>query len=873
VIPSSRLARLLVTLAARRADRASILADLDDETAQIAAARGETAARRWRRVQIARSLAPLLAQRIRHPQTETDSMPFWKTLASHFTLTLRIVRRTPLASGAVLLALALGIGASTAVMTVTESVLGRPLPFDRPSELVALHTVSSRHGEIPETNFRDASDLRDQSRSLAALGLYQLDDVGVRASDDAAPVSAVGLSVDAHVQDVLGLRAHLGRLFNGDDIQIGAPRVAVVAYRFWHSQLGARADIVGQPLLVGSQRFRIAGVLPPEAERFPAGGADVWVPLVFPPTSFLNSRGSMALTAVARVKTGVTLAAAAAETDGISARLEQEHPDTNAGRRVGITPLQSSMTGPVRPMLLLVGAAASLLLVTACANIGNLFLAQSFSRRREFFVRGALGASRRDMALQLVAETGFICGLAGAAGLAFGPVLTRLFLSLYPGTLPLAADARLDARVVGVAVVLTLVTAAIAAIPRVRSLARSARALGQTRGVVGGTRPSLSASLMAVQVALSVVLLSASLLLIRTFADVGNSRPGFDPSGLLTVRVSIPSRPSPEEMARVQDAIRDVARQLPNVTAAAHAMYIPFAPGYWGDNYEPLGVQAGARQRAIAHFFMVSPDYLDTLGIALAAGRGVAAADSATSPKVIVVSRQFAREAFGTDDAVGRRIQWNDGVWEVVGVANDVRHATPWEAPDGDVYVPRQQVVRGSTWLVVRTPGASGAVMRDLQAGITRAGLPGTVMSAMPMSERLEGLAGPARFRAALSACLAAIALCITAIGVYAIAAFNVTERVREIGVRLALGATPSSVVRQAIAQSWLGVAFGLVPGLAISLMLAHWLRTWLYGLAIGETSTALIAAALFAALATVAAWLPARRASRIDPTLSLRPD
>jgi predicted permease len=784
-----------------------------------------------------------------------------------------MLRRAPLSSSAVILAMALGVGASTAAMSITESALIRPLPFDRPGELVALHTVAAKFGDVPETNFRDARDLRDRSRTLVAVGLYDAEDVGIRTADDATPIAGVGLAVDAHFQDVLSIHAALGRLFDDSDTQVGAAPAALIADRFWRHQLGLASDIIGRRILVGSQRFTIVGVLPPSAERFPAGGADVWTPLVVPETSFLYNRGSLALTAVGRMTPGATLASVAAEISAISARLEAENPMSNAGRRLGVAPLQSTMTGPIRPMLLLIGGATSLLLLIACANIGNLFLAQSFGRRHEFYVRAALGASRRDLIWQLIAETVVACGVAGIVGLGLAPFLTRMFLELYPDTLPLSTDLGLDGRVVAAALALTLLAAAIAGIPRLRSLRHSGGWQGHSRGLVGGIRPRLSLSLMAVQVALSIVLLSASLLLATTFASVGASQPGFNPAGLLTVRVSIPSQASPDQLARVQDDIRDVAAVMPDVTAAAHAMFIPFTPGSWGDMYHPIDVADPTVQRPIAHFFMVSPEYLDTLGIRVASGRGFTSRDTSSSPRVIIVSRQFARTAFATDDAIGRRIQWNDDVWEVVGITNDVRHSTPWEAPDDDVYVPRRQVVRGNTWLLLRTTAPSGVILRDLQKRMKLAGVPGTVMSATSMQQRLDDLGGPARFRAALSACLAAVALCLTAVGVYAIAAFNVAERVREIGVRLALGATPQSVVRQVVGQSWLGVAYGLVPGLLASLTLRQWLDAWLYGFVPAGQSTVLLAAALFVGLTTLAAWIPSRRASQIDPALSLRPE
>ncbi len=429
----------------------------------------------------------------------------------------------------------------------------------------------------------------------------------------------------------------------------------------------------------------------------------------------------------------------------------------------------------------------------------------------------------------------------------------------------------LDARVAGAAVALTLAAALMAGLPRLRNLRVGSSALASSRGTIGPRSPRLSSALTAVQSLLSIVLLSASLLLLGAFASVRNANPGFEAHDLVTVRVSLPAQTSPERMAVLQDQIRAAAAAVPGVTNAAHTMFIPFTPGSWGDGYRPVGVADAPARPPIGHFYMVSPDYLETMKIPLLSGRGLTSRDDIGSPRVIVVSREFARGVFGTESVLGRKIFWNDDTWEIVGTAADIKHESPWQAPDRDVYVPRRQVIRGSTWLLARTALSPSVFAAGLQTIMKQQNLAGTVTAARTMQDHIDVLGAPARFRAALAAALAALALCLTAVGVFSVASFSAAERAREFGVRLALGAQPQSIVRHAIVRSSRAVAAGLVPGLAVSLFLYRWMSLWLEGLTSTRTIFIVAAAALFAALTAVAAWLPARRASRIDPLTSMR--
>ena len=386
-------------------------------------------------------------------------------------------------------------------------------------------------------------------------------------------------------------------------------------------------------------RHTIVGVLPPEADRFPAGGADVWTALTFPPSSFLNQRGSIALSAIGRLRAGATMAAARSEISTIAARLAATYPDTNRDRSIRLDGLQDAMVGPIKPVMVLLALSVAMLLAVACANIANLLLAQAHARTLEFGIRGAVGASPRRLARQLWTESLALFAVAGAIGVALAQPLALWLVSRYPDTLPLAADVTLDGRVLAIAAACTLGAALLTGFPRTRRLRDTqvgADLRGDARsGLTMGHR-RMTNVFVAAQVSVSIVLLFGGILLLRTFLNLTSTKPGFDPEGVITIRASIPPIPHGDaaQVVALQDRLRDAAASLPGVTAAAHAMFIPFTPGSWGDGYRRTGTADAAPRGPMAHFFMVSPEYLEVMRIPVLRGRRLSASDRAGAPPV-----------------------------------------------------------------------------------------------------------------------------------------------------------------------------------------------------------------------------------------------
>jgi putative ABC transport system permease protein len=647
----------------------------------------------------------------------------------------------------------------------------------------------------------------------------------------------------------------------------------MLGHRFWQSHYGGDPSVVGRMLQVGTGRRTIVGVLASEGDRFPAGGADVWGPLIFPASSFLNQRGSIALSAVGRLRRDTTMAAAQDEMSTIAARLATAFPETNQPRRVALDGLQDSMVGPVRPMMLLLAGSIAMLLAVACANIANLLLAQAHARSLEFGIRSAVGASRGRLVRQLWTESLALFGVAGAIGVALSHPLALAIIARYPETLPLAADVRLDFRVVAIAIACTLAAALVAGLPRARRLRGAqvgADLRADARSTVTQEHRRITTLFVATQVAVSMVLLFGGVLLLRTFMNLSSTAPGFDADDVVTIRASIPESSDPARTVAFQDALRDTAQSLPGVTAAAHAMFIPFAAGSWGDVYRRVGMADPAPRGPMAHFFMVSPEYLAVLHIPLLKGRGLEASDDARGARVLAVSQTFAARAFPGQDPVGRRIEWNDDTWEIVGVTADVRHASLADPLDADVYVPRRQVVRGNTWLLLQTRRPAPTILAELQERVKAIDPDVALTDAVTMRERIAASAAPERFRAIVTGTLAVLTLVLAIVGLHGVVSYSVAQRTREIGVRLALGQRRASVVRSVMADTLRTIAAGTVPGVLASAYAGRWLSSVVMvkadvGVALGAV------VAIFVAAALVAAAGPAWRASRVDPIVALR--
>jgi predicted permease len=860
---------------------AFLAADMAQEFDDLVAVQGIAAARRWYWKQACLSAPPLILRRLSTLAAPAaggrrlGSARMLQNLGHDLRYGWRMCRRAPVITLSVMLAIAMGIAATTAIFSVMEGVFLRPLPFLAPDRLVRFSAVMEKFGRVPEVNFLDARDWGAWSTRFEAIAVYDVEPGTVRLADGASPFSATLVAASAEIITVLGIRPQLGRALLPEEHVYGGPASVMLGHRFWQSHFGGDRAVVGRTLQVGAERRTIVGVLPPEADRFPAGGADVWTPLTFPASSFLNQRGSISLAAIGRLRRDASMASAQEEMTTLASRLAAAYPETNRGRGVMLDGLQDAMVGPVKPMMLLLAGSIAMLLAVACANIANLLLAQAHARNLEFGIRAAVGASPGRLARQLWTESLALFGVAGALGVALAHPIALALIARYPETLPLAADVRIDARVLAVAAACTLAAALLAGLPRTRRL-RGASAGADLRadGRSGMTRGHrrMTTLFVAAQVAVSMVLLVSGVLLLRTFMTLTSTTPGFDPEGVVTIRASLPvaARRDPASTVAFQDTLRDAARSLPGVASAAHAMYIPFTAGSWGDGYRRAGTTDPQPRGPMAHFYMVSPEYTAVMGMPILRGRAISAADDAKAPPVLVVSETFAKRAFPGQNAVGQRIEWNEGTWEIVGVTVDVRHAGLGDPPDADAYVPRRQVVRGNTWLLIKTGRPPAAILAELQERMKATDPDVALTDAQTMPQRLAASAAPERFRAIVTGTLAGLTLVLAIVGLHGVVSYAVAQRTREIGVRLALGQRPAAVVRIVIADTLRTIAAGAVPGLLASFYVGRWLSSVV---AVNANLPAAlgVVVAIFVAAALAAAAGPAWRASRVDPIVALR--
>jgi putative ABC transport system permease protein len=533
------------------------------------------------------------------------------------------------------------------------------------------------------------------------------------------------------------------------------------------------------------------------------------------------------------------------------------------------------MVGPIKPVMVLLAMSVAMLLAVACANIANLLLAQAHARTLEFGIRSAVGASPARLARQLWTEGLALFVVAGAIGVAVAQPVALWLVSRYPDTLPLAADVTLDGRVLAIAAACTLGAALLTGFPRTRRL-RDMQVGADLRGdarsglTIGHRR--MTNVFVAAQVSVSIVLLFAGILLLRTFLNITSMKPGFDPEGVITIRASIPPIPNgePAQVVALQDRIRDAAASLPGVTTAAHAMFIPFAPGSWGDGFRRTGTADPAPRGPMAHFFMVSPEYFEVMRIPVLRGRRLSAFDRAGATRAVMVSETFAKTAFPGQDVVGRHIEWNDGTWEIVGVTGDVRHAALSDPFDADVYVPRRQVVRDNTWLLLKTDRPAAAVLAELQERTRSIDADVALTDTATMKARLAKSAAPERFRAIVTGTLAGLTLLLAIVGLHGVVSYAVTQRTREIGVRLALGQRPSDVLRLVLLETLRSVSAGAVAGVLGSIYAGRWLSSVVMVNA-DQTAALTGVGMIFVAAALAAAAGPAWRASRVDPIVALR--
>jgi putative ABC transport system permease protein len=767
-------------------------------------------------------------------------------------------------------ALALGIGANTAIFTVVDAALLRPLPYRTEEQLVVIGATQSasggRGGAVTGADFLDLRGLQSASAVAAMRGS------GVNLAGE-PPERVSGAVVSSNLFDLLGVRMVLGHGFTVDD---GAsPRQAILGEGLWRSRFGADPSIVGRTVSANGEPFVVAGVVADDVQLPP--GSQFWftprwkVPdhPLRPQIDNSADRNGSYLDVVARKKPGVTLAALRAEATALGKRLERDHPE-NQGRGFQVTPLRESVYGDLRPTLLLLGAAVALILLIACANVANLLLARAVARQHEVAVRQALGAPRWRLVRLFLAESLLLALCGGALGLVLSLWAAPLLAALSPGVVR-AESLHLDGLVLAFTAGLAVATAVVfGVLPALQGSAPAdaMREAGRA-GTAGRRRARLRSALIVAEVALALVLLIGAGLMLRSFARLSSVDPGFDPSSVTVGDVWLPQGKYPD-VARQAAFYARLVRALstaPGVTSAGAVSRLPLSGG---NSSRDAGFPDAPDKMVAADYRIASDGYFETMRIPLRAGRLFTSSDVDSGARVAVVNESFARSAWPGRNPIGNRITVTlDGKpLEVIGVVGDVKHTGLEAAARPEIYLPLSLEAWPFMTLVVRGHGDLAALLRSETGALDR---DQPLYRVGTMEERLARSLGPKRFGAYLLGLLAAVALVLAVTGIYGVLSYSVAQRTREMGIRLALGATPWGVLGLVVGDAFRLVGAGVAIGLAAALGLTQLLRSLLFGVSATDPATYAALPVLLCAVALAASAVAARRATSVDPALALR--
>jgi putative ABC transport system permease protein len=688
-----------------------------------------------------------------------------------------------------------------------------------------------------------------------------------------------GLQVDDAYPRVFGTRAALGRLFTASDAQTTAAKVAILSYGFWMRQYGGDRSVVGRVVSLDNESAQIVGVLAEGAYTFPRPEADILTPLVIYPApgSIMMNRGAMWALAAAKMKPTVSIEQAQRAVQSVAKLIGTEYPNSNSQISASLQSVHESVVGSVQSMLQLLAAAVSAVLLIACINIANLILGRAQGRSREFAVRSALGGSPGRVRRQVFTESLALAAIGGVVGVGIAPLLTRALVAVYPDALPRANEIGVDARVLFVAVGVTLLAGVLSALPTARraatlELAQDLRDSGRT----GGSRRDRTAGrvLIVSQVAASLALLFGAGLLLQTFWKLTRVDPGFEARNVTTFRVAAPFARYGTAAAidRYFDPAISAMRAIPGVREVSTSTLIPFGGGRFRDVFfrEEIGEKGANNPSALRAF--VEPDFERAIGIPLLRGRGFLASDDSASEPVVVVNEALVKRYYGGADALGRFINYNGrDHWRVVGVVASTHMDNLWDQPEPILYVSSRQIPRSARYFVVRSTFSASEVLSSARTALR--GIDPSIALTDPaaMEDRIETSLGPQRFRAVLMATLGVLALALAVIGIYGVVAYTVTRRTREIGIRMALGEAAHEVRSRVVGDALRVASIGIVVGVALALLAGKWLSVFLVDVSPRDPRMLIAAALGLTAVVCAAAYGPARRAARVDPVSALR--
>ncbi len=797
----------------------------------------------------------------------------------------RMLRKNPGFALAAIFTLALGIGGNTAIFTITSSVLLKALPYQDPQQLISLD-AQSKDGQSHCCTLNRFDVVQGRSQSFSAVAAATNDNFNLTGRGE--PLQVPAARVSSGFFELLGVKPQLGRFFLPDESQPAGKQVIVISNELWHNRFGGDRNIIGQTVALDGSPYDVVGVLP-AGIQFPfLAPADVWSPRYFEHTLFTPQRLRMGvgyLTIIARLRPGISHERAVAEMNVLHQQYHKENPtapDADASLSMVVTNLQDSVVANIRSMLLILSGAVGLVLLIACANVASLLLSRALSRRKEIAVRSALGAQRGALIRQLLTESVLLALLGGALGLGLSWAATKYLATLGNNNLPQGMPITMDARVLLFMVAISVFTGIIFGIFPALQLSKTN--VNQTlrdegRGSTGGhRRVQLRGLLVVGQVALSLLLLIGAGLLVRSFSRLLRVDPGFDPQNVLTMNVSLPTVKYAEPQKQVaffDDLVRRVSA-VPGVRSAAISAALPLVPKRITPVLPEGQPEVPLAERPFIIIEAINPSWFRTLHVPLQAGREFTDADNADAPKVVVVNQALARRYWPGQNPIGKHIALGRQTpSEVVGVAADVKNRGLALDAQVQLYFPFSQLPWGNMNLLVRTASDPHAMVSAIRSQIAAIDADQPVTNIQTVDELMDGSRAQPRFILLVLGIFSVVALVLAIVGIYGVLAYSVAQRRQELGIRLALGAEKSDILRLVVGQgltlTMIGVGIGLVLALALSWVMASMLSGVLYKISARDLTTFVLAPVIFMMIALFASYLPARRATQVDPNEALR--
>src|SRR5215469_1263304 len=809
------------------------------------------------------------------------------SLLADLRYALRMMRNSPGFAAVAILTLALGIGANTAIFTVANALLLRPLPYANPQRLMMVYEASiADNSQVDVFSYPYFARLRDQQHSFSGISAYASDDFDMSGRGEPRQVNAGRVSWNFF--DVLGVRPAMGRDFFASEGQRGGPRVLMLSHRFWTSEFGGAHNVIGQSLMLNSLSYTIVGVLPANFTFAPLGAdTQLWIPREFElniATPEHIQAGMGYLEAIARLAPGVSIEQARAELDVLHkeyARDNSNRSDADPKWPTTVTPLQTMIVANIRTAVLILMGVVGIVLLIACANVASLLLSRALKRKKEIAVRTALGARRGTIVRQLLVESVLLAAISGAVGIFLGFAGTRALLALNHETVSqLSGGVTMDWRVLCFTIAISLVSGVLFGLAPALRLSKTdlnSVLRDEGRGSTGTRRAASSQNLLVVaQVALSMILLIGSGLLIRSFLALINVNPGFDASNVLTMRINLPpSRygTNPQMVSFYNDALQQM-QSLPGVSAAAISSALPPTPTRFAPILAEGEPVVPIAQRSGVNIETISPDYAKVLRVPLERGREFTAEDNQTTPTVAMVNQGFVRRYWPNENPIGKHI-WLGPITtpvEVVGVFGDEKNNGLSEDPAPEMFLPFPNLPWSHLRLSLRSAGGDPmALASAVRQRLARIDSDQPITEVQTLEQILAQSRAESKFTLALFAIFSAVAVILAVVGIYGVISYAVAQRTQELGIRMALGATRADILKLVVGRGVSLAGVGIAIGLIAPFTLTPLMRSLLYRVSPADPLTIAGSALLFLIAALLASYIPARRAMRIDPADALR--